>query len=185
MRAIARATACAVVAAVILWGAPSGAAGQEVSAAALKAAFLANFAKFAEWPDDVLAQGQTFGFCVIGDRAVAEALQQTVKSYSGGTFRVTMLKPEGPFQGCHLLYVAGTDTRQAVQTIEAVRGEAVFIAGEADHFAEAGGVAQLVQDHGRMRFAINTAAAQRAHLVLSAKLLNLAILVKDTTDASR
>ena len=66
-----------------------------------------------------------------------------------------------------------------------MRGAAVFTVGEADHFAESGGIAQLVQDHGRMRFAINPAAAQRARLVLSAQLLNLAIVVKDVPYASR
>jgi hypothetical protein len=37
----------------------------------------------------------------------------------------------------------------------------------------------IVLDNGRMRFAINLAAAQRAHLVLSSRLLGLATLVDD------
>jgi len=40
-------------------------------------------------------------------------------------------------------------------------------------------VAQLILENNRMRFAINLAAAQRARLQLSSKLLSLATIVKD------
>ena len=46
-----------------------------------------------------------------------------------------------------------------------------------------GGVAQLMLDSGRMRFAFNVDAAQRARLKISSKLLSLARIVKDERSA--
>ena len=45
---------------------------------ALKAAFLYNFAKFAEWPADA-APADPLTICVLADAAIANALDETVK----------------------------------------------------------------------------------------------------------
>ena len=49
-------------------------------------------------------------------------------------------------------------------------------------FAESGGVAQLIVENDRMRFAINIASAQRVRLNISSKLLSLAKIVKDQSN---
>jgi hypothetical protein len=61
----------------------------------------------------------------------------------------------------------------------------VFTVSDADKFAQSGGVAQLIVENDRMRFAINRDAAQRARLLLSSKLLTLATLVKDDRNVPR
>ena len=48
-----------------------------------------------------------------------------------------------------------------------------------------GGVAQLVLENGRMRFAINVDAAQRGEPHISSKLLSLAKIIKDQHDVQR
>ena len=55
----------------------------------------------------------------------------------------------------------------------------MFSVSDREKFAESGGVAQLILENNRMRFAINLAAAQRARLQISSKLLSLATIVKD------
>jgi hypothetical protein len=148
---------------------------------ALKAAFLYNFAKFAEWPADILAPGQRLSLCVVGDKGVADALEQTINGHAIESHELTVavVTADGPIRSCHLLYVVGLDVRQSTHLIEALKGAAVFTVSDGDKFAESGGVAQLIQESGRMRFAINVAAAQRARLQLSSKLLSLAKVVKD------
>lgn len=180
-----RKRSAAFLAAALLLLGPGSAFAQDVSLPALKAAFVANFAKFATWPDDPL-QGRAATFCVIGDRAVAEALDHTLKGApSSKNALVLVLPPDGPLRSCDLLYVSGLDVKGTLQVLDAVKGAAVFTVSDSDKFAERGGIAQLVLEKGRMRFAINTAAAQRARIVLSAKLLNLATLVKDVNDEGR
>ena len=157
---------------------PEAAAGQDVSVHALKAAFLANFAKFVEWPDGAVPPGGVFTFCV-NDKGVQKALEATVKSHPGPALAVRFVSLDAPLPSCQLLYVSGLDLPEARALIASLHGAPVFTTSDLDGFAEAGGVAQLLLVNGKMRFAINPGAAQRGRLALSSKLLSLASLVKD------
>jgi hypothetical protein len=157
---------------------------QGATAPALKAAFLYNFAKFAQWPVEVLALKQTLSLCVVGDSAVAEALEQTIKGQGIDSHPLTVeiVKADGPIHGCHLLYVSGLDRKQAGQLLSSMKNSAAFTVSDGERFAQMGGVAQLIPDSNRLRFAINPEAARRARLRISSKLLTVAQIVKDEHD---
>jgi hypothetical protein len=154
---------------------------QTISGPALKAAFLFNFVKFAEWPVDAMAPGEPLSLCVLGDDAVAGALRQTITGQTVGDRKLTVytVKADGPLQWCRLLYVGNLDLARFVALLDSFQAAPVFTVGDADRFAAQGGVAQLIVEDGRVRFAINVAAAQRARLALSSRLLSLATIVKD------
>src|ERR1700674_1790377 len=61
---------------------------RSVAAPAVKAAFLYNFAKFAEWP--ALLSGARLVVCIVGDDEVAGALVETVRgqNISGHTLDI-------------------------------------------------------------------------------------------------
>jgi hypothetical protein len=174
-----------VLAALLLWCAPVGA--QRVTAPALKAAFLYNFANFTDWPAEALAPGQRLALCVIGDDAVADALEQTIKGRTVDTHELTVevIKIDGPVHSCHLLYVSGADAKGFARLLDVLKGTSVFTVGDADRFAEMGGIAQLILENDRMRFAVNVGAAHRASLKISSKLLSLAKIVKDQNEIQR
>ena len=155
-------------------------AAADVTAATLKAAFLYNFAKFAEWPAEALSAGQRLSLCVIGDHAVADALGEIIsgRAIEGHELVVAIVKPDGPLRSCHLLYVGGLGARETPPLLETLNGSPVFTVGDGEKFAESGGVAQLILENDRMRFAINVAAARRARLRLSSRLLSLAQIVQ-------
>jgi hypothetical protein len=162
------------------------AAAQDVSVPDLKAAFLANFAKFAEWPESALQPGAVITFCIAGDKAVQQALEASIKRAGGAAASVRLVATEGPFAQCQVLYMGNTDVRAGRRVIDTLQGAPIFTVSDAAGFAEAGGIAELrLQRDGKMRFAINPAAAQRVHVALSAKLLSLATLVKDGPNATR
>jgi hypothetical protein len=171
---------CAVVAATLL-SLSADSYAQSATAAALTSAFLYNFAKFTEWPADVLAPGQRLALCVLGDNAVAAALEQTIRGHAIESHELTveLLKQDASARSCHLLYAGGLDEKRSLQLIDSVKALPVLTASNAERFAELGGVAQLILDNGRMRFTINISAAQRARLQLSSKLLSLAHIIKD------
>lgn len=156
------------------------AAGAPVDVATLKAAFLFNFAKFAEWPVDVLPPGRGLALCVLDDPAVADALSQTIKGHAieGHDLGVRALAAGSSAAGCHLLYVSATEAGRSPQILNSVRDLPVLTVSDATAFAESGGIIQLIIENDRMRFAINTAATDRAKVRLSAKLLSLARIVK-------
>jgi hypothetical protein len=184
-RRLGRRRAAAVLAALLLCDAPAGA--QSVSGPTLKAAFLYNFANFAEWPAAALAPGQPLSLCVIGDDAVADALEATIKGRKVDNHELTVavIKADGQGRTCHLLYVSGLDTNQTGRLLQSLKDTSTFTVGDADQFAAMGGVAQLILENDRMRFAVNVDAAQRARLKISSKLLGLARIVKDQPDVQR
>jgi hypothetical protein len=163
---------------LLLLGPGAPAADATVTAPALKAAFLYNFAKFAEWP--VEASTGPLTICVLGDPAVADALDDTVRgrTIDGREIAVSRVKAGG-LQKCQLLYVAGLDAKRSAAAIEEVKHVAVLTVGDRDGFAESGGVAGLFVENAKMRFTINVDAAQRARLRLSSRLLSLAKLVRE------
>lgn len=154
---------------------------QSATAPVLTAAFLYSFTKFTEWPADALAPGQDLSLCVVGDRAVRDALVQTVEGHAldGHQLTVQLVDPAGQAGSCHLLYVSAGEMPRAASILSRARGAAVFTVSDADRFAESGGVAQLVRDKDRMRFTVNVAAARRARLTLSSRLLSLAKIIQE------
>jgi len=178
-----------VVTALLAGAIPTSAlaAGEVVGATALKAAFLYNFAKFAEWPSAVLRPGDNLRLCVVGDDGVADALGQTIngRGVDNHELTVEVVKFDGPLLSCHLLYVSGLDAKRTSNLLDALNGTPIFTVSDGDRFAEMGGVAQLVQENGRMHFVVNVSAALRAKLKISSQLLSLAKIIKDEHDAPR
>ena len=184
-RTARRRTIRAIVAAAVLWLGPAAAGrGQEVSIPTLKAAFLTNFVKFAEWPEGTVPAGGVFTFCVAGDKAVFNELRSQ-HLRGPDVVSVVYVTSDGSFQPCQMLYLGGVEPREFRRVIDSLHNGPVFTASDVRGFAEAGGIVELRQERGKMRFAINPAAAQRARISLSAKLLSLATLVKDAPHGGR
>jgi hypothetical protein len=173
------ATVALLAAFLVAW--PVHTRAQSASAVTLKAAFLYNFAKFTEWPETALPAGQRLSLCVVGDAAVADALEHTIKgrAHDGHELTVQVMKTDGPLRSCHLLYVDGRDAAKFSEVLDVVKTAPVFTVADHGDFTGKGGIAQLILESDRMRFAINVSAAERARLHLSSKLLSLAKIVRD------
>lgn len=152
-----------------------------VSVADLKAAFLYNFARFTEWPADVVPANGAIALCVAGDPDVVQSLGRAVqgKKIDGRTLSVRKMNLDGPIRSCQLLYASDVDIRRARELVNAVKGVPVLTVSDLPAFAEMGGTAHLFMQGERMRFAVNVDAALRANIRISAQLLNLAKIVKD------
>lgn len=153
---------------------------QSVTQPALKAAFLFNFAKFVEWPADS-ASPAPLSVCVIEDSAIEESLTQLINGGPVTGRAVTLIKGarNRSLRACHVLYLADPDQARAIATLEELKNAPILTVGDGDAFARQGGMIGLFIEDGRMRFAINPDAAQRAGLRLSSKLLSLAKIVKE------
>jgi hypothetical protein len=159
------------------FGSPTSA--QSASEPEIRAAFLYNFAKFAEWPAEA-APADPLTICVFGDAAIADALDETVKgrTVDGRKAAVVRVERDG-FRGCHVLYLAGIDAKPAQAIADELKNAPVLTVGDREQFAHSAGIAALFVEQGRMRFAINVEAAQRCRLRISSRLLSLAKIVKD------
>jgi hypothetical protein len=154
---------------------------QDVTEPSLKAAFIYNFAKFTEWPQDVLTGTTPFNACVLGDEPIGDALERSVKGrqLGGRVITVQRVAPDGPLKSCHLLYISGLKMDKLAAVIDALRGAPVLTISDVDDFARLGGIAHVFVENGKMRFDLNLELAKRARLQLSSKLLVLAARVHD------
>jgi hypothetical protein len=172
-----RAVLTALLVGVITPTALTGA--DEVTASALKAALLYNFAKFVEWP--ALPAGGPMIFCIIGNDAIAAVLVRTVRGQSigGHALEVRPSQDSGAWRACNLLFIGDADTSRSAGASDAVKSQPVLTVSDGNGFAKAGGIIELYVEGGRMRFAINVDAAERSGLRISSRLLGLAKVIRD------
>jgi hypothetical protein len=181
--AYARGRCCAgaVLAAFMLCASTGGA--QDVTESSLKAAMIYNFAKFTDWPEDILPVAATFSACVLGDATVRAALERNGKDrqLSGRDVRVSQVEVDGKLRSCNLLYVSGVTPVQVAAIVAAVQGAPVLTISDLDDFSRSGGIVHMFVESGSMRFDLNLEVAKRSRLQLSSKLLVLAAHVNQAS----
>jgi len=152
------------------------ASAQDVTAPALKASYIYNFAKFTEWPAGLVPATEPYVMCVLGDAAVGDALEDAVKGreLAGHRLTVARVTRAGPQRVCQVLYVSGVTAPEAAQLVAGLRDVPVLTISDVERFTELGGIAQLFFEYGRLRFTIHHEAAMRARLQISSRLLALA-----------
>ena len=145
-----------------------------------KAAFLFNFTKFIEWPQTAFAGRESpFRICIAGDSPFEDSLvkDSLVKIVEGERvnsrpFVVEKLGREEPAAHCQIVFF-GASGGSVQETIPRL-GPGVLTVGESDDFLRNGGVIRFVSDNRRVRFDVNQAAAKRANLRISSRLLRIA-----------
>jgi len=163
------------------------AAAQGVSTPSLKAAFLLNFVKFTQWPDDLLPARAPLSLCVLGDNDVARSLEELIKGQSvdGHDFSVKRISADGATRACHLVYISRIGAKESMALVQSLQNAPALTVSDRSGFAQSGGILNFIFENDRMRFAINIEAAHRAGLRLSSKLLSLADIVKDPSNPSQ
>jgi len=156
---------------------------QAVTQPTLRAAFLYNFAKFTEWPIDSLPAG-SLTLCVLDDSAVEAALGELVgnSTINGRAVTISRNAAGARLRACQLLYVGESTTGRAAAILDELLGAPVLTVSNGAGFVRLGGIVGLFVEEGRMRFAVNPDAAQRAGVRLSSKLLQLAKIFRDDDD---
>jgi hypothetical protein len=153
---------------------------QETTEGVLKGAFIFNFAKFTEWPQDVLPSGASLIACVVGDAAVADALTRNAKDrLIAGHQVVVVTRAANAVQDCHVLYVSSASARTVAQAVMPVAHSPVLTISDVGEFARTGGIAEFFVEGGKMRFRVNLGSVKLSRLQLSSRLLSLAELVHD------
>ena len=174
----------ALVAMVMAAGAVS-ATGQTVGAAdssehLIKAGYIYNFAKLVEWPASAARKGQPIVIGVLGNDEFATVLHRVVdgKKIDDRPFQVKRLKNrEFKDCGCHILFVAASESARADEIIQFQNTASVLTIAEAPDFARRGGIIALVLEDSKVRFIVNVDAATQAALSISSRLLALATIV--------
>jgi YfiR/HmsC-like len=148
----------------------------------VKAAFLYSFTKFVQWPPfSSENSNDPVTVCVFGENPFGGALQEILvgKTFNGKPFAVKEMTSTQETRACLILFVSASERKRLKTVLESLQGAAVLTVGDTQGFAEDGCIIDFVLEDNKMRFEINTIAADRARLKISSKLLSLARIVSN------
>lgn len=176
LRQLSPRAALTIALALLLFQLP--AMGQKASEDQVKAAYLLNFAKLAEWPRRALPDGPSP--LVIGvdasDQSFLDVLKTVVAGKVIGPHPVVVKSASSveEMKSCHIVFFRGSERKHAQAAIEALAQAGVLFVGEDESFLHQGGMINLVRDHGSIHFEVNAEALDRAEIHFSSKILALA-----------
>lgn len=78
----------------------------------------------------------------------------------------------------NVLFVSPSAKKELVRIVATLQGQSVLTIGEDAAFTRSGGIINFVNDNNKVRFEVNAAAAERAGLKISSRLLALARIVR-------
>ncbi len=158
-----------------------GAAGPALSQSTpleqqVKTSYLYNFMQFVVWPEDVFNNSSKFNLCVIAGDEYGPTLDalgtEQVDGHEIAVHRFDQFARSAEVH-CHLLFITREKYNSVPKDFNGEHG--VLTIGDMPGFLERGGIINLVEVRGKIRFEINQQAAQRAGLTMSSKLLDLAM----------
>ena len=153
----------------------------------VKAMFVYNFLKFVEWPADASAGSKDpFVVLIIGEGATADATELFLQSKTIGDRPVAVLRIQWDqsLRGARAAVVVERDPKKLHHILDAAATAGVLTIGEGEEFTTRGGVIGLLVLDRKVRFDVDTTAAQNARLRVSSKLLALTHAVRSSTDRS-
>lgn len=160
--------------------------------AKVTAAFLLNFSRYSEWPEDRFGDAaDPVVLAVVGRSPVTPYLRAIVadERVGGRSFAVRVIpSPEEgeaedfveALRGAHLVYVPRDERRWTDEVIRATWNRGVLTASEDRDFVEEGGAFELYVQRGRMVFDVNREAIDASRVQVSSKVLRLAQRVEGT-----
>lgn len=147
----------------------------------VKAAFMYNFLKFIEWPDNAFSDYHTsINLCVLGN----DPFGSTLDSVQGETIKnkqiiVKHYNDARGLEKCHILFISRSGEEHLTQILKTLKGLNILTVSDTKGFAQQGVVINFYIEENRVRFEINQDAVNRSGLKISSKLLNLAKIVHD------
>lgn len=161
-----------------LIGCASGATGaraQSFSEPMVKAGFLYNFIKFAQWPQLRDGDRSPVVICTPGLQPLDGQYQALHgRSVGARTIEVRAQVPAGDWRQCQMVYFTEADTGRLVTSLRSLGDTPVLTVGDTPDFVKSGGMIGLRLDDNRVRFDVNLGAAQRAGITLSSQMTKLA-----------
>jgi hypothetical protein len=145
----------------------------------IKAAFIYNFARFVEWPPAAFADTNSpMIIGVLGQNVFGNVLAQTIsgKTVKGHPLEFEVFKSAAEATKCHVLFISSSEKTRLSKILAQLQSSNILTVGdEMDNFITDGGMINLRIVDDKVRFEINNEAAKKADLIISSKLLRLAI----------
>jgi hypothetical protein len=148
----------------------------------IKSAFLFNFIKFTDWPDEGASKShEPFVIGVLGKDPFGAVLDkiiegETIENQNIAVRRFARMDERAGHS--QVLFISSSEESQLTAILKLLEGQPVLTVSDMENFARRGGIIQLTKEGNKVGFEINLDTAKRAGLKLNAQLLKLAKIVK-------
>jgi hypothetical protein len=176
-----------LIASILLAAAPAAPAqGSDFGKYGVEAAFLSNFGKFVDWPHSAFPSPDApIVIGVYGADPFRDSLVHIARGRSIDGHQI-VIQPLAfnTLQNCHVLFISPSERKNLAAIIRKLDRTCVLTVSENTDISESGVMINLVRQNNQVRFEINDAAAKRAGLKISSKLLSLATKIAMTGETS-
>jgi hypothetical protein len=163
--------------------APDSGFGEEPSLTKyqVESVFLLNFAKYVDWPASAFPDTNapiTIG--VLGTDPFGDDLRRRVegKTINGRLFVIKYLAADSEMSGCQILFICNSEASRMGEILNQAGPLPILTVGEHESFARNGGIINFVLKNDKVRLEIDLAAAKKAGVTISSRLLAVADVVK-------
>lgn len=157
----------------------------------VKAAFIYNFLKFVDWPEEKMENSDKqiiigiigenpFGSAAnvfknkkVEDREVVLKYFESFEDIKNMSKEDRAAKEES-LKNCHLLFICQSERKQVREITDLVSKSSVLTVGDMDGFTKSGGIINLFIEDNKIRFNINLTVADKNGLKVRSQLLRLA-----------
>jgi hypothetical protein len=142
----------------------------------VKAAFILNFARFVEWPDDALPASSPMMIAIVGDDPLVPAMESVLrgKVANGHLIQVHHRLWNDDLTPYRIIFISTSEEAHLPQVLGKLAQQSVLTVSDIERFSLRGGVIELVMVGNRVRFDINREPAATARLRISSRLFNVA-----------
>lgn len=178
-----RLCAGAAILAVFAWSAPKATGADVGSERGIKAAFVAKFIGYVDFPATAAPASAPLVIGVVGADDIASELARIVANRGAGVRPVTVKKMEAGerLEGVDVLFVGLAESDRAERLLRAAAGQGILTITEFDSALRQGSVINFRIVDERVRFEVSLSAAEKANLKLSSRLLSVAYHVQRGT----
>jgi hypothetical protein len=152
----------------------------------VKALFLFNFAKYVEWPAEAFpSPNSPIILGIVGEDKFGSNLKKAVegKTINGRAIVIRQIEKERDLLSCRILFVSDSEKVRWPELRTLINTRPILTVSEIEEFAQQGGAIGFIKKDNRIRLEIDLAAAGRAGLQLSSKLLSVADMVRNNHSA--
>ncbi len=156
-------------------------AGQAFNEYQVKAAFLYTFARFVEWPAASFpSPSAAMAICILGADPFGNYLDDAThgKVVDGHPLAVRRIADRPAAGECHILFIAASEQNRMRSLLSSVATPGLLTASDTPDFALQGGIVGLRLEGDHIRLIVNLAAADRAKLKISSRVLSLATVIR-------
>lgn len=146
----------------------------------IKAAYLYQFTKFTQWPEDFFSDPDTpIRICVLGRNPFGKILDSfSTRTSQQRHLSIEYLSSLQDVTNCHIIYISSSEEKRLTQILQRVGHSPILTVSDMENFTRRGGIIGFVPKKRKVGIEINVQASRQAGTKLSSKLLKVATLVK-------